>query len=123
MKMEKYVIQADTAKNRLNITLNGFFSDAEVTAAVDKIIDEAKKLKPGFVVINDVSNFKPASQTAVGEMKRAQVFVKENGAARIIRVVGEATLASMQLSRSGKEAGYDADTVGSLAEVEKLLGG
>lgn len=120
--MEKYIIKADNDKNRLYITLNGFFSDQEVSAAVDAIIDGAKQLKTGFDVINDISNFKPASQDAKSEMKRAQVFVKENGAKRVIRVVGEATISSMQLSSTAKEAGYEADTVATMADAEKLLG-
>jgi len=120
--MEKTIIQADTDKNRLYITLNGFFTNDELVTAADKIIEETNKLKPGFIVINDISNFKPASQSGMSEIKRAQMYVKEKGAQRIIRVIGEAALTSMQLSRTAKEIGYEADAVATVAEAEKLLG-
>ncbi len=119
--MAKYDIRADIVKNRLYIKLDGFFSDEELKEGVDKIIVEAKKLTKGFDVINDISSFKPASQTALSEMKRAQLYVKENGARRVIRVMDQASISSMQLARTSKEAGYDADVAATLAEAEKLL--
>lgn len=120
--MAKYEVRADTAKNRLYIILDGFFNDEEFKVAVDLIIERAKTLKKDFDVINDITTFKPASQTSLGEMKRAQVFIKENGARRVIRVMDQASISSMQLARTGKEAGYDADVAASIAEAEKMLG-
>ena len=114
-------IRADVAKNRLYIVLGGFFKDDEVKAAADKCIAEVKKLKPGFVVINDIREFKPASPAGADEIKRAQIFVKQSGGAKIIRVVGEAVLSQAQFERQAKEAGVASDTAASVAEAEKLL--
>jgi hypothetical protein len=107
--------------NRLYLILSGFFSDEELKAAGDKTIQEAKKLRPGFAVINDISNFKPASAAGIAEVKRAQLFIMEHGAGKVVRVVGPAALTSMQFSRTSKEVGYQADAVASVEEAEKFL--
>ena len=120
-KMGVYKVRADTAKNRLYIVLEGFLADEEAKAAADTIISEAKKLKSGFGLINDISSFKPTSALAADEIKRAQIGVKGLGVGRAIRVVGQAGLAGSQFARTGKEAGYDADIVGTIEEAEKSL--
>lgn len=119
------MIRADVAKNRLYMVLNGFFTDEEIHIAAEKTIEEIKKLKAGFAVINDISTFKPATPNGAEEIKRVQVFTRERGVKRIVRVVGKDKVASaitaMQFSRTQQEAGYAADIVGTMAEAEKLL--
>jgi hypothetical protein len=119
----KIDIRADVAKNRLYLVLIGFFQDDEVQVASDKCIAEATKLKAGFDVINDISQFKPASPKGADEIKRAQLFVKQHGVKRVIRIVGDAVITQAQFSRQEKEAGYNADTAATLADAEKILDG
>ncbi len=119
----KVDIRADLAKNRLYIVLDGFFQDDELAKVADTCVSEATKLKPGFDVINDISNFKPATPKGADEIKRAQLFVKEHGVRRVIRVVGEAVLAQAQFDRQSKIAGYAADAAPTLAAAEKILDG
>ena len=119
----KIDIRADVAKNRLYLVLIGFFQDDEVKVASDKCIAEATKLKAGFDVINDISQFKPASPKGADEIKRAQLFVKQHGVKRVIRIVGDAVITQAQFSRQEKEAGYNADTAATLADAEKILDG
>jgi multidrug efflux pump subunit AcrB len=113
-----YLANADSNKNRLYIKLSGNMNQDEVKKAADSVIAEAKKLKKGFSVINDISEFKPTSQDATTELQRAQEYLKMAGVTKIIRVVNDAKIANMQLNRTG---GYKADTVCSLEEAEKLL--
>lgn len=119
----KIDIRADIVKNRLYLVLIGFFQDDEVKAASDKCIAEASKLKPGFDVINDISQFKPATPKGADEIKRTQLFVKQHGVKRVIRIVGDAVITQAQFSRQEKEAGYNADTAATLTEAEKILDG
>jgi hypothetical protein len=119
----KVDIHADIAKNRLYLVLDGFFQDDEIPKAADKCISEASKLKPGFDVINDISNFKPASPKGAEEIKRAQIYVKQNGVRRVIRVVGEAVLAQAQFDRQSKGSGLAADTAATVADAERILDG
>ena len=119
--MNKLEIRADTLKNRMYLVLDGFFTDEEMKKAADEAIQEVKKLKPGFAIINDISKFKPATAQGVEEMKRAQKFVQTAGVGRIIRIVESAALAQMQFKRTSREAGYTAETAASVQEAEAML--
>jgi hypothetical protein len=103
--------------------LSGFFQDAEMGPIADKCIAETQKLKAGFDVINDISEFKPATPKGADEIKRAQLFVKQFGVRKVIRVVGEAVLTQAQFDRQSKSAGYAADTAPTVAAAEKMLDG
>jgi hypothetical protein len=116
-----YTIRADTTKNRLYVKFIGFFDYKEMKAATDKTIEEAKKLKPGFDVINDVSDFKPAAQDMLKEIERAQSFLKKAGVRHGVRVEGKAKLSNIQFSRIGKAVDYVAEIVETMEEAEKLL--
>ena len=75
----KIDVRANVAKNRLYMTLDGFFSDEEAKQTADKGIAEASKLKAGFDIVNDIRGFKPTSQKGAEEIKRALIFCKQQG--------------------------------------------
>jgi hypothetical protein len=116
-----YTIKADIEKNRLYVTLVGFFNQILMKECTDKTIEEAKKLKPGFDVITDLSQFKPVGQDAQDEIARGQAFFKQAGIKHGIRIEGSATLASSQFNRLGKTVDYNPNVVKNLEEAEKLL--
>lgn len=115
-------IRINTNKNVLYITLKGFLKDDEVRDVVKEIIDKAKQLSPGFIVVNDISEFSPASKNVLDEIKKAQAFVKTKGVKRIIRVVGN-VLTKNQLKYTQQCAGLDNEVieVNSLTEVDQYL--
>ena len=116
-----YSVKADIAKNRLYITLQGFIKAEEMKACTDLTISESKTLKPGFDIITDITQFKPAGPETVKEIERGQAYFKTAKIGRGIRVVGQSVTSSMQFGRTGKAIGYAPDTVATLAEAEKLL--
>ncbi len=116
-----FTVIADIQKNRLYVKLVGFFDYNEMKASTDKTIEEVKKLKPGFDVINDVSEFRPAGQDMLKEIERAQSFLKKSGVRHGVRVEGKSRLANMQFSRIGKTVDYVAEAVETMEEAEKLL--
>lgn len=116
----KVDIRADIMKNRLYLILAGFFEDPEMIAVADKCIAEVKKLKPGFDIINDISQCKSASDRGIMELLRAQTFIKQSGVNKVVRITGD-VITQAQFSRQGKEAGYDALTAATLADAEKVL--
>ncbi|MGA2158900.1 MAG: hypothetical protein ABSG90_06760 [Dehalococcoidia bacterium] len=113
-------IRSDTAKNRLYLILAGTFDDSEMKQIADKTIVEVKKLRPGFDIINDISECKPATLKGIEEIKRAQLAIKEGKVKRVIRIVGQ-SVTEGQFVRKSQEVGYDADTARSIAEAEKML--
>lgn len=117
-----YTVKADIKKNRLYVKLEGFFEHKEMKAATDKTILECKKLKPGFDVINDISDFKAVGQDTLDEVKRGQAFFKKAGIRHGLRVAGKAAaLTASQFNRIGKTVDYVTDTVETMAEAEKIL--
>ena len=72
--MGKFWARADVGKNRLYIVLQGFFLADETREAADATIAEAKKLRPGFDCINDISTAKATSEQGVLEFLRCQAF-------------------------------------------------
>ena len=111
-----YKIEADQSKNLLILHLEGFMSDDELKRGADDVIKEVDKLKEGFVVINDISKMKPASQVGAGYIKNAQVHVVQKGVSKIIRITDN-PISKMQFSRTGKEAGYIAEEAKSIEEA------
>jgi len=116
-----YTVTADVKKNRLYVTLVGYFDYKQMKECTDKTIIELWKLKRGFDVITDISQFKPLGQDTLVEVERAQAQFKKSGIRHGIRVEGKAKLTSIQFSRIGKTVDYIPDTVETLAEAEKLL--
>ena len=119
--MDKMMVRADVVKNRLYLTLVGFFSDEEMKQGSDQVIEFINKLKPGFNIINDISKFKPATPKGAEELKRAQQAAVEAGVRRTIRVIGSEGIAQMQFARKGKESGLEADVAASVEDAEKML--
>jgi hypothetical protein len=119
-----YSIKADPIKNRLYLRLAGMMMDDDAKKVADTIVMEIKKLKPGFAVINDISELKPASEVASEHMRRAQDASAKAGVKRVIRVMGGKTITNMQWNRTLRETqGINAEVVATVAEAEKLLDG
>ena len=114
-------VRADVAKNRLYVKLVGFFDYKEMKEATDATIEGIKKLKPGYDVINDISEFKPVGQDTLKEVERGQIYFKKSGIRLGIRVEGKAKLANLQFSRIGKTVDYATESAETLEEAEKLL--
>jgi hypothetical protein len=118
----KYEIRADLVRNRLYMCLTGFMTEADAAQMAEATIAEMRKLRPGFVIINDVRELKPASQAASDEMRRAQEAAVKLGFSRAIRVIGDQVITHMQWSRTLKAAhGHDAETAATMEEAERML--
>jgi hypothetical protein len=118
-----YNVRADQSKNRLYITLVGFFTIEETKKCSQDIIEAIKKLKPGYDIINDISQFKPSTPDVAKEIERVQAHFTATGVRRGLRVVGASALTGMQFNRTAKSAGYDASSnnVATLEEAEAIL--
>jgi hypothetical protein len=113
--------KADVAKNRLYITLKGFLTDEEAKNAADLVIAEIRRLRPGFDVITDVSEFKATSPVGTQDIARGQKAAVDGGARRFVRVVSQEILGVHQFQRVAKTTGVTAEVAGSVAEAERLL--
>jgi hypothetical protein len=116
-----YTIRTDPLKNRLFIKLVGFFSLEEIVLCGDETIQAAKTLKPGYDVITDISEFKPALPEVAKDIERVQAFFSSSGIRRGVRVVGSAVVTRNQFSRTSREAGYESSSFATLEEAEIFL--
>jgi hypothetical protein len=120
---ENYSARPDASRNRLYIKLAGQLDVPTATAAANLCVQAAKALRPGFDIVNDVSEMKPSSDAASAIISRAQGEIAKLGPRHVVRVVGAAKVAAMQMSRTAREAnvGHTAYTVATAAEAEALL--
>jgi hypothetical protein len=117
-------IRADVPRNRLYMRLTGFMTEADARRVADTLIAEYEKLRPGFVIINDIRDLKPTTPAASEQMRRAQEAAVKHGFSRAIRVIGDQVITHMQWSRTLKAAhGRDAETAATMEEAERLLDG
>lgn len=58
-------VRADTEKNRLYIHLIGAVDTKSAEEITDSILAETSKMKPGFNVITDLTQYKPGHLAAV----------------------------------------------------------
>ena len=116
-----YKVHADTARNRLYITLSGFMALEEAKQCGDETIAATRKLKTGYDVITDITDFKPGTQEVAKDIERVQAHFLKSGAKRGVRVVGGNAASSMQFARVAKQAGFESCNVATLPEAEKLL--
>jgi len=116
-----FKVHANTVRNRLYLTLSGFFSAAESKACGDEAVAAIRQLKSGYDVITDIAEFKPGTPEVAKDIERVQAHFKATGARRGVRVVGKNAAGSMQFARLATQAGFTSCNVATLAEAEKLL--
>ncbi len=116
-----YKINVDAQKNRLYLTLIGFFTPEEILRCGDETIAATRKLKAGYDVVTDITEFKPGSAEVAKDIERVQAHFIKTGARQGVRVVGQNSSSSMQFDRVGKLAGYQSTPVRTMVEAETLL--
>ena len=87
-----YNLKIDASKNRLYVTMVGFFNYEEMKKWADETIATAKKLRRGYDVVTDISQFKPTTPEGTKEIERVQVHFKISGVRLGVQVVGESVL-------------------------------
>jgi len=110
-------------KNVCIIRLGGFMKEDEIYEAIEKIKTSIDELKPGMVVVNDISEFSPVKQAHMSHMSDLIKYVGQHSPSKVIRVTGEAAITKMQITAATKKATppYEAVDVSSFEEAMKLI--
>jgi hypothetical protein len=119
--MGQFNAHIDAGKNVIYMAFVGSFSKEDMLATNEKTLNLIKELKPGFTVINDISQYTVSGPEAAELITIGGKNLLDRGMKRLIRIVGESAIAQMQFQRMSKQAGYQAHTVASLEEAERLL--
>ena len=118
--MGEYNIKVDVEKNRIYVSLSGFFRDLEIKNVVQVFYDEIAKLRAGFDLIDDITTLKPTTGFGISQISRIYLVLKSIGIRRIIRISSD-SLAAEQFNEVSSNSGINIQIVHSKEEAEKLL--
>lgn len=116
-----FTIRVDTAKNRLYVTLAGFFTLEEMKRCGDDTIKATAKLRPGYDVVTDITQFKAGPPEVAEDIERVQAHFRKSGARQGVRIVGSNVISGLQFRRTGAHAEYNSVNVPSLEAAEEFL--
>lgn len=115
-------VTADTAQNRLNITMIGTLSVEEAQKSKLTIESTIAALKPGFDVINDISRFIRGDDAAGNVLKEIIILLIQYRVNRVVRVVGTSKSGLIQFANNTLQIDqYKISYVPTLEEAELLL--
>lgn len=117
-------INADIRRNRVVCILGGTFNDVETARELQRLyLSEARKLRPPFDAVTDISEFRTNSEGFLKILAETQGELKKLGLNRVARIVGRDTVVpKMQFGRSSRSVGYQAEShVHSIEEAHALL--
>jgi hypothetical protein len=115
-------IHADVVKNWFYITVRGKLTAVEASQVSEKTVAEAKKLKPGFGTISDISQFIPADEETRSIIQNTMVKIKGLGMGHVVRITScDNFVSANQWQRSSRGVGYTASEAPNRDEAEKLL--
>lgn len=115
-------VTANTAQNRLNITMIGTLSVEEAQKSKLTIESTIATLKPGFDVINDISRFIRGDDAAGNVLKEIIILLIQYRVNRVVRVVGTSKSGLIQFANNTLQIDqYKISYVPTLEEAELLL--
>lgn len=116
-------VRVDLAKNRLYITISGFFRQADVPGSMQKLENALTEVQPGFDTVTDLSSFVPGAPGASDALAMGGVMIKERGRRRGVRITGGVMAGLLQFQRLLKGVFDEENTryAKSLAEADSIL--
>ena len=120
--MGTYMLQYNSDKNRVAITVEGSLSYDETLKLKEEYRELIKNCRRGFTVLTDLVNFIPGSHD-VQEIHAEMVKMDSAaGVSKIARVVGETPLGGMQIRRIARsEGGYPSANFATKEDAELYL--
>ena len=113
--------KADTLRNYLYIKIDGTQELEEGREAANAVLEEAKKLKPGFTIIDDLSRVSAVTPDLLDELGAVQLVLTLMGAKRDIRIVPSDAAPSRSWRVAHPKAGYETVEVTSFEDAIKSL--
>ncbi len=121
-KKSQAKVVVDIKKNRLYIFFDRHVTPKDVERIYTDVRFGVADLKPGFSVINDLSNCTVGHLSAAVSFKKITSFLHENNVGRVVRVIGQTSLLFKQISKlSELITDYKPEYVSSIEEAEDTL--
>ena len=117
-----YVIAVDPSKNRLYLTLIGYWkSRADVPKYIEDLKKATRELSKGYTILTDVTKMKAPPQDVVTLHTEAQKVVLAAGLSKTSELVGSDVFAKMAVDRFSRESGMYKGTFDNWREAEDWL--
>lgn len=119
----KSEFRVDRVKNRLYITLSGFFRGRDVEPAMEGLEAALRDLKPDFDTVTDLSDFVPGSPGATAALTKGGEMVRQKGRRRGVRITSGLITGIMQFQRLLKGVFDETNTkmAKSVPEADAIL--
>jgi hypothetical protein len=117
-----YVIAVDATKNRLYLTLIGYWkSRAEVPKYIEDLKKATRELSKGYTILTDVTKMKAPPQDVVSLHMEAQKVVLAAGLSKTAELVGRDAIAKLAVDRFSRESGMYKGTFDNWREADDWL--
>ncbi|MEZ4527608.1 MAG: hypothetical protein R2941_16940 [Desulfobacterales bacterium] len=120
-----FQIKINYKRNALLNVMSGRIDAEEARSIVRKFQEGVNKLKPGFAVITDITDFVPTTEEVRNILRDATRYAVKHGLGRTVRIVSNnltSSIGSIQFNRTEKNLGCMSEVVTSLSEAKKILG-
>ncbi len=115
-------VSADIKRNRLFIKLRGDVPKKDAERIYTDIRFCVSDLKPGFAVINDLTEARIGHLSAIDTFKKITAYLAEKNVGPVVRVVGNAKIIFQQFSKLTMHInGYQPMYAKNMEEAEVLL--
>jgi hypothetical protein len=114
-------VSSDITQNRLYLTLKGKLKENDLKALRGVVKNELENLKSGFDVISDISALHADSKIGMGDLAKLQKLLKQSGAIRIVRIIGNQISTNMLFEGISHEMGIISEISCSREEAEQIL--
>lgn len=115
-------VTADIKRNRLVIRLRGIVPKKDSEQIYTDIRFCVSDLKPGFVVITDLTEARIGHLSAIGTFKKITAYLTEKKVGQVVRVVGQGKIIFQQLAKlTDQTNGYRPLYAKTMEEAEVLL--
>ncbi len=122
MAKKKTTVSANLKQNLLHITLIGAISKKEMEEIFTEIRFCVADLKPGFSVINDLTQCKIAYLRGLGTFEKIREYIGAKEVGTVVRIVRKKQLIFKQLSRvMDRKSQYQSLYAASVEEAQGLL--
>jgi hypothetical protein len=119
---EYYSIQVDKDKNRMYLTLIGYWKNHSVVPNYVADIQKAtQELSRGYTVLTDVTQMKTPPRELADLHTEAQKVIIATGLKKTAELVGQDVIAKMALNQYSNQSGMQKGIFGNKEEAEAWL--
>lgn len=84
-----YLLEIDSSRNLLHLTLMGIIEAAQAEAILSKIERRREDLQKGFIILTDLTGLKTLEPSTAPYIQKTMDLCNECGVSKVIRIIPE----------------------------------